>query len=60
MEKPFNLKVLDTKNDIVEIINEAKLPICMVTSILKEILNDVLLTEQQIIDNERIEYEKNN
>lgn len=58
MEKSFNLKVLETRDNISKIINTSKLPISMITAIIRDLLNEIMMVEKQIIEQEQKEYEK--
>lgn len=51
MEKPFTLKVEDLKNNIINIINEAKMPSFVVKNVLQAIYQEVNKIEQEEIEN---------
>ncbi len=58
MDKPFNLQVVDTKQEILKAIEQSHLPATAIQMILKEISQAVDIQTQNIIQNEKIEYEK--
>lgn len=58
MEKSFNLKVIATRENINKIINESKLPITMVTAIIRDVYHEILMIEKRIIEQEQKESEK--
>lgn len=58
MDKPFNLQVVDTKQDMLKVIEQSHLPATAIQMILKEISQAVDIQTQQILEKEKIEYEK--
>lgn len=49
MDKPFDLKVIEFKNKIVEEINKSELPITVLSMIMHEIVNVVDAEQQKVI-----------
>jgi hypothetical protein len=58
MGKPFNLNVVDTKDQIAKVINESGLPITMLSSILRDMYNELVAVEKQVIEQERQSFEQ--
>ena len=57
MNKPANLIVEETKENIVKIINESGLPPFLVEPIIKDLYNQVSILKQQELEKNRQEYE---
>lgn len=57
MNKPANLIVEETKENIVKIINESGLPPFLLEPILKDLYNQVSILKQQELEKSRQEYE---
>lgn len=57
MEKPFDLKVIDVKQELSEVINKSTLPITVVNLILKDLLLETNTYEDQLIERQQAEYE---
>lgn len=57
MEKPFDLKVIDVKQELSEVINTSTLPITVVNLILKDLLLETNTYEDQLIERQQAEYE---
>lgn len=49
MNKPFDLKVIEFKNKIVEEINKSELPITVLSMVMHEIVNVVDAEQQKVI-----------
>lgn len=49
MDKPFDLKVIEFKNKIVEEINKSELPITVLSIVMHEIVNVVDAEQQKVI-----------
>lgn len=49
MDKPFDLKVIEFKNKIVEEINKSELPITVLSMVMHEIVNVVDAEQQKVI-----------
>lgn len=58
MEKPLDLKVEDTKNEIINTINQCQLPAFILEPIIKEIYNQVLVSKNKALEKSKIDYEK--
>lgn len=59
MNKPIQLIIEETKNNIVNTINKAELPMCCISPILKDIYEQTVLLEKQQLDMAKEEFEKN-
>lgn len=57
MNKPANLIVEETKENIVKTINESGLPPFLLEPILKDLYNQVSILKQQELEKNRQEYE---
>lgn len=57
MEKPFDLKVIEVKQELSEVINKSTLPITVVNLILKDLLLETNTYEDQWIERQQSEYE---
>lgn len=57
MNKPANLIMEETKENIVKIINESGLPPFLVEPIIKDLYNQVSILKQQELEKNRQEYE---
>lgn len=60
MDKPLTLKIEDTKNALVQIINESNLHPYILDSIVGNIYNEVHMLYMQQMQQERKEYESKN
>lgn len=60
MEKSFNLQVVESKEKILKAINETKLPAIVLQMILKEISSAVDMQVQNLIQQEKKEFYKEN
>lgn len=58
MEKPFDLKVIDSKKRLSQVINESKLPITVVNLILKDLLTQTIQLEEDVIFNQKEKFEE--
>lgn len=56
MEKPFDLKVVDVKQELSSVINKSKLPITVVNLILKDLLLETNTYENQLVERQQTEY----
>jgi len=52
MEKGFNLQILDFKNAVIQAVNNANLPISVVTMVMNDITNDLRIHEQTTLQSE--------
>ena len=57
MNKPANLIVEETKENIVKTINESGLPPFLVEPILKDLYNQISILKQQELEKSKQEYE---
>lgn len=57
MNKPANLIMEETKENIVKIINESGLPPFLVEPIIKDLYNQVSILKQQELEKSKKEYE---
>lgn len=60
MDKPLTIKIEDTKNALVQIINESNLHPYILDSIVGNIYNEVHMVYMQQMQQERKEYESKN
>lgn len=60
MDKPLTIKIEDTKNALVQIINESNLHPYILDSIVGNIYNEVHMLYIQQLQQERKEYESQN
>ena len=60
MDKPLTIKIEDTKNALVQIINESNLHPYILDSIVGNIYNEVHMLYMQQMQQERKEYESKN
>lgn len=58
MEKPITLIISETKDKIVTIVNESKLPMFVLDNIFKDFYTDIHTLSIQQEQAEKIEYEK--
>lgn len=58
MNKPANLLVEDTKEELVKVINESGLPPFLVEPILKDIYNQVTVLKQKELEESKKSYEE--
>lgn len=58
MKKPFNLLVLETKQNIMDTINRAEVPATVIQLILKDILTEVNGQLEQILKTEQKNFEE--
>lgn len=58
MEKPFDLKVVDAKQELSSVINKSKLPITVVNLILKDLLLETNMYEDQWIERQQSDYDR--
>lgn len=58
MNKPANLIVEETKENIVKIINESGLPPFLVEPIIKDLYNQVSILKQQELEKSKREWEE--
>lgn len=57
MNKPANLIMEETKENIVKIINESGLPPFLVEPIIKDLYNQISILKQQELEKSKQEYE---
>lgn len=57
MNKPANLIVEETKENIVKLINESGLPPFLVEPILKDLYNQISILKQQELEQSKKQYE---
>ena len=57
MNKPANLLVEETKENIVKIINESGLPPFLVEPIIKDLYNQINILKQQELEQSKKQYE---
>lgn len=58
MNKPANLLVEDTKEELIKVINESGLPPFLVEPILKDIYNQVTVLKQKELEESKKSYEE--
>ena len=58
MEKPASLLIQETRNNIINILNESKLHSSILELIIKDIMNDVINASTRIKNKELEEYNK--
>lgn len=58
MEKPITIQIEDTKKEIIDSINNSKLPIFTLEAIIKDIYNEIRLAYQNQLVSDRKLYEK--
>ena len=58
MEKPASLLIQETRNNIINILNESKLHSSILELIMKDIMNDVISASTRIKNKELEEYNK--
>ena len=58
MEKPASLLIQETRNNIINILNESKLHSSILELIMKDIMNDVINASTRIKNKELEEYNK--
>lgn len=58
MDKPINMYIVETKENILREIKEAKLPITIIQMIVNEIANVINIQADNIVKSEREEYLK--
>ena len=56
MEKPIDLKIEDTKYEIINIINKSNLPAFILEPIFKDIYNQLLLNKNRDLEKSRKKY----
>lgn len=57
MEKPISLKLKELKDNLVNEINESRLPMCILRPIIEDIYNQVVRVEQQEYTQDKNAYE---
>ena len=58
MEKPASLLIQETRNNLINILNESKLHSSILELIMKDIMNDVISASTRIKNKELEEYNK--
>lgn len=58
MEKSFNLMVIETKQNLIKVLNESKLPITVLTMVAAELLQTLNNQTNQQLEKEKQDYEK--
>lgn len=58
MEKPFNLIIIETKQNLIKVLNESNLPITVLTMIANELLQTLNAQTNQQLEKEKQDYEK--
>ncbi len=58
MDKPIQINIEELKNNIASIINDAKLPMCIITPVIKDIFEQCSLIEKQQLEFAKKEYSK--
>jgi len=58
MEKPFNLKLIETKQKLIQIINESGMPLTVMSMVFNELLLNVNSQIPQQIETEKKQYEE--
>ena len=58
MEKPASLLIQETRNNIINILNESKLHSSILELIMKDIMNDVINASTRVKNKELEEYNK--
>lgn len=58
MEKPIDLKTEELKQNLLNVINESKLPVFIVELILKDIYNEVLFLKNNELMTSKEKYEE--
>ena len=58
MEKPASLLIQETRNNIINILNESKLHSSILELIMKDIMNDVISASTRVKNKELEEYNK--
>lgn len=58
VDKGFNLRVSECKQDLVKVLNESALPISILAMIMKEVNDIVLAKQSQVLEQEQLEYYK--
>ena len=58
MNKPANILVEDTKEELIKVINESGLPPFLVEPILKDIYNQVTVLKQKELEESKKSYEE--
>ena len=59
VDKPLIIAKEELCQKITQAMNESGIPLFIIEYILKDILNDIHNINQQILENEKINYEKN-
>ena len=59
IDKPLIIAKEELCQKITQAMNESGIPLFIIEYILKDILNDIHNINQQILENEKINYEKN-
>lgn len=57
MQKPTSIIIDEFKKEIVEIINNAELPLCIIESILKDLYSEVNILASQQLTKDKTAYE---
>ena len=55
-EKPISIALYDLKQDLIKIINESQIHICLVELVLKDLHREVEEASQQILKKDLIKY----
>lgn len=58
MNKPANLIIEDTKENLTKIINESGLPPFLIEPIVKDIYNQVYILKQEELEKTKVDYEE--
>jgi hypothetical protein len=56
VEKPVNLLIEDTRRDVISVLNNSRLPLAVISLILKDASNGVEAQLKQQVDAERNQY----
>lgn len=56
MEKPTSIIIDELKKEIIKIINNAELPLCVIESILKDLYSEVSILAQQQLAKDKAAY----
>ena len=58
MDKGFNLQVEELKQNIIKVLNNSNMPIAITTMVLQELLYESNMVKQQVLTQEKSEYDK--
>ncbi len=56
--KPIDLLIHDTRAELIKVLNDSRLPLSVISMILRELLTDISFQENQAVAQQRIEFAK--